>query len=317
MKNWRTHHLRFLSRWAPFLLGYISFVACTQVTATSTFPTQAAASITGTSLPLPLSSPTPIPTQTRTALKVHPQVVVLAANLPEPDDLLLAPDGSILISDVKDGTIKQYGLDGQLHLVLSRLNEPEGMALAPDGSLIIAEQGKNRLVRYDFASKALRPFLNLVNHTNDLGVDNIIRSGTDLIVPDSPNGTVLDVSLDGNTVRRLTSELVRPTGAWVEADGNILLADENGNAVLRLHADGTLEKVVELSIPDDVIADTSGNIFAITLGDGAVHMIPAGQSRDVVLVGGLSSPQGMIFDVNGNLIVTDPGHHELLKVIIH
>ncbi|HEX8990436.1 MAG TPA: hypothetical protein VF784_02050 [Anaerolineales bacterium] len=317
MKNRRTHRLRFLSSWAPFLLGVIGFAACTQVTATSTFPTQTAASITGTSTALPLSSPTSIPTRARTALKVPPQVVVLAANLPEPDDLLLASDGSILISDVKDGTIKQYGLDGQMHLVLSGLNEPEGMALAPDGSLIIAEQGNNRLVRYDFASKTLRPFLNLVNHTHNLGVDNILRSGASLIVPDSPNGTVLDVSLDGNTVRRLASGLVRPTGAWVEADGNILLADEYGNAVVRLHPDGTLEKVVELSIPDDVIADTSGNIFAITLGDGAVHMIPAGQSRDVVLVGGLSSPQGMIFDLDGNLIVTDPGHHELIKVVIH
>jgi sugar lactone lactonase YvrE len=241
----------------------------------------------------------------------------LAANLSEPDDLLLAPDGSILISDVKDGTIQQYGSDGQMHLVLSGLNEPEGMVLAPDGSLIIAEQGNNRLVRYDFSSKTLSPFLDLVNRTGNLGVDNIIRNGTNLIVPDSPNGTVLEVSFDGRTVRQLASGLRRPTGAWVEADGNILLADENGNAILRLHTDGTLEKVADLSVPDDVIADASGNVFVITLGDDAVHVIPAGTSQDVVLVGGLSSPQGMIFDLDGNLIVTDPGHHELIKVIIH
>ena len=306
-----------MSRWAALLLGYISLVACSTATATSIFPTQTAASPTEASTPLPLSSPSPIPTPTRTALKLHPQVVVLAANLPEPDDLLLAPDGALLLSDVKDGTIKRYGLDGQLQLVLSGLNEPEGMALAPDGSLIIAEQGKDRLLRYDFVSKTLRPFLNLVNHTSNLGVDNILRSGTSLIVPDSPNGTVLEVSLDGSTVRQLASGLVRPTGAWVEADGNILLADEYGNAVVRLHPDGTLEKVAALSTPDDVIADERGNIFAITLGDGAVHMIAAGSGQDVVLVGGLSSPQGMIFDRDGNLIVTDPRHHELIKVLIH
>lgn len=244
-------------------------------------------------------------------------MIVLATNLPEPDDLLLAPDGSILISDVQDGTIRQYGLDGQLHLVLSGLNEPEGMAWGPDGSLVIAEQGNNRLVRYDFASKTLGPFLNLVNRTNNLGVDNIIRNGTSLIVPDSPNGTVLEVSLDGKTLRQLASGLARPTGAWVEPDGNILLADENGNAVFRLHSDGALEKVADLSVPDDVIADASGNVFVITLGDDAVHLISAGLSQDMVLVGGLSDPQGIIFDLDGNLIVTDPGHHALVKVIIH
>jgi len=280
-------------------------------------PTQITASVTEAITPLPPTNPTPPPTQTETAPYLHPQVIVLATNLPEPDDLLLAPDGSILFSDVKDGTIRQYGLDGQLQLVLSGLNEPEGMALGPDGSLIIAEQGNNRLVRYDFASKMLSPFLNLVNHTGDLGVDNIIRSGTNLIVPDSPNGTVLEVSLDGNAVRQLASGLARPTGAWVEPDGNILLADENGNALLRLYSDGTLENVADLSIPDDVIADASGNIFASTLGDGAIHLIAAGLGQDVVLVGGLSNPQGIVFDLNGNLIVTDPGHHELIKVLIH
>ncbi len=332
----RTPRLRRILHWAAFLLASVTLAACANATPASSLPTLLPGSLTGTPTPFPASSPapapasatetltpspaltpTPSPTQTQPALKLPPQVVVLATNLPEPDDLLLASDGSILISDVGDGTIKQYGLDGQLHPVLSGLNEPEGMAFAADGSLIIAEQGRNRLLRYDFASKTLAPFLDLVNRTTNPGVDNILRFGPDLIVPDSPNGTVLEVSLDGKTVRQLASGLVRPTGAWVEAGGNILLADEYGNALVRLHPDGTLEKLADLPTPDDVIADASGNIFVVTLGDGAVHMLTAGTGQDVVLLGGLSSPQGVIFDSDGNLIVTDPGHHRLLKLILH
>ena len=317
MKSCRRLCVRSLLRWGTLLLGAASLVACANVTSTPTNPAQITKAIPETNTPLATASLTPIPTQTRTPVNLRPQVVVLASNLPEPDDLLLRPDGSILISDVRDGTVKEYGRDGQVRVLLSGLNEPEGMAWAPDGTLIVAEQGNNRLVRYDFASKTLSPFMNLANHTQNLGVDNIVGDGERLIVPDSPNGTVLEISWDGKTVRQLATGLVRPTGAWVEADGNILLADEYGNAVVRLRADGTLEQVAELSVPDDVVADASGNVFVATLGDNAIHMISAGQGQDVVLVGGLRQPQGMIFDLDGNLVVTDPGHHELLKVVIH
>jgi len=243
--------------------------------------------------------------------------VVLANDFLEPDDLVLAPDGSVYISDVTAGTIKQYTLDGRLNLILSGLRSPEGMAFLPDSSLVIAEQGTNRLLRYDFASQTLAPFLDLVNNTDQLGVDGIIWDGSNLIVPDSPNGTVLAVSADGKSVRQLASGLARPTGAWAEADGDLLIADENGNAMLRLHPDGTLEQVASLPVPDDVVADSNGNIFVAAIGDNAIHVITAQNNQDLILVNGLIDPQGIIFDLDGNLIVTDSGNHQLLKVLIH
>ena len=299
------------------ILYFMSLGACTNVTSTPLVPTQSNPVIANTPTPLPALSPTTVPTLTSTPLNLHPRVVVLENNLPEPDDLVLAPDGSVYISDVTEGTIKQYTRDGGLNLVLFGLSAPEGMVFAPDGSLIIAEQGKNRIIRYDFKSNMLTPLLVLVNHTNNLGVDGITWDGSNLIVPDSPNGTVLEVSLDGKTVRQLTSGLARPTGAWTEPDGNLLIADENGNAVMRLHKDGTLEKIAAFSIPDDVIEDSNGNIFVIAMGDDAIHVITVQNKEDVVLVSGLADPQGLIFDLDGNLIVTDSGHHQLIKVIIH
>ncbi len=317
MKVGQARRVLFIFPWAAFLVGPVALAACTSVASTPTSAAEFTSSVTATFALAPTSTSAATPTQTRTPVNLHPQVQVLASGLTAPDDLLLMPDGSILVSDVGDGTIGRYGLDGRLQVILSGLNEPEGMALAPDGSLVIAEQGANRLIRYDFGTQRLSPFLDLPNHTANAGVDNIAGDAKRLVVPDSPNGTVLEVAWDGSTVRELGSGLRRPTGAWLEADGNILLADEYGNAVVRLHPDGAMERLADLSVPDDVIEDASGNIFVITLGDNAIHMIPAGQSLDVVLLDGLGQPQGIIFDSGGNLVVTDPGHHELIRVLIH
>ena len=280
-------------------------------------PTPTAVPVTETFTPLPLPSPTLVPTATLTPLNLNPQIILLAEDFLEPDDLVLAPDGSIFISDVAEGTVKQYKQAGTLNVILSGLSAPEGMAFLPDGSLIIAEQGRNRLIRYDFGANTYAPFLDLVNDTNNLGVDGILWDGSNLIVPDSPNGTVLEVSADGKTVRQLASGLVRPTGAWTEPEGRLLIADEYGNTIVRLSPDGTLEKVGDFSIPDDVAEDASGNIFVAALGDNAVHVITAQSKEDIVLVRGVADPQGLIFDLDGNLIVTDSGHRQLLKVLIH
>jgi DNA-binding beta-propeller fold protein YncE len=66
-----------------------------------------------------------------------------------------------------------------------------------------------------------------------------------------------------------------------------------------------------------VIEDAAGNIYVATLGDNAIHMIAATTHRDTILQSGLSSPQGIIFDAAGDLVVTDPGHHRLLKIVMN
>src|SRR5512132_2113683 len=87
-------------------------------------PTSTTVPVTETFTPLPSSTPTTSPTATLVPLNLNPQIIVLAENLAEPDDLVLGPDGSIYISDVTDGTIRAYTPAGQLNLILSGLSSP-------------------------------------------------------------------------------------------------------------------------------------------------------------------------------------------------
>ena len=301
-------------------IAFLLIIACQGLASpTSIPPATLPPSPLPTGTAIRTSTPSATPTTTASPFNTAPQAIILADHLSNPDDLLLAPDGSIYLSDVGDGTVKRYTSAAGLQLVLSGLAVPEGMVILPDGSLIIAEQGKNRLVRYNLDTQTLTPFLDLTNTTGQEGADGLAwdpHSQT-IILPDSPNGTVLRVSPDGKTVTKIASGFARPTGAWVEPDGSILVVDENGNSLSRIHPDGTVKKLAVLSIPDDVIEDDSGNILVVTLGDNAIHLISKNTDQDKILPVPVIGPQGIIFSADGNLVMTDPGNHRLIELVTH
>jgi sugar lactone lactonase YvrE len=264
-------------------------------------------------------SNTPTPTATA-AVPQNLGETVAVAPLPQPDDLYLAPDGMIYISDVTDNTVRRLGNDGKVSVVASGLSVPEGIVQLADGALIVAEQGKDRLVRLDPATGQISPFLALHNPPGGLGVDGIaidnhIPGAPSIIVPDSPNGTLLRVSTDGRKVSVIASGFLRPTGAWVEPDGSVLVADENAGALVRLRPDGSRQVLSHEPLTDDVIEDPAENIFVISISQGTVHLLH--KSSDTLLVKGLSSPQGLCFDPSGNLLVAESGKGEVVKVKLH
>lgn len=266
---------------------------------------------------------TPTQSQTPTFPTINfanPSFVVVAKNLPGPDDLALAPDGSIYFSDVVAGVIEQLSADGVLKVIIKGLGAPEGILFLPDGSLLIAEQGMNRLDRYDFRTDSLSTFMELPNLTGREGVDGLAldtRPGhpAAIIIPDSPNGKILRASLDGKNFTTIASGFARPTGAWVEQDGSLLVVDENANRLVRVHPDGALENLADLPVPDDVVEDSSGVIYVACLGDNAVHVLSASGQPFASLAGVLSAPQGLLFTADGSLLVTDPGHYRIIKFI--
>lgn len=250
----------------------------------------------------PSASPSPPPLG-QCPLQAASAPQILLNHLPGPDDLALESDGTLLVSDINAGTVSTWTSQAGIHRLAGGLSAPEGIVVQSSGALLVAEQGRNRVVRVDPVSGAVQLWRTFPNHTGLGGIDGLALDpvSQDVIVPDSPNGLVWRMSADGSRATLIASGMVRPVGAAVEADGQILVADEGG-WLWRVGAGK--RRLASLATPDDVLVQPDGLAVVNTIGDNAIHLVsPAGQVT--MLIAGVRGPQGIAMDGAGNVYYTE------------
>jgi sugar lactone lactonase YvrE len=231
--------------------------------------------------------------------------------LKSPDDLAWDLKVNLLVSDINAGTISRYSIStGKLAPLRGQLHSPEGMVVRSDGAILVAEQALNRILRLDPNSYVPGPWRNFPNNTGRPGIDGIAQVSPtgDVIVPDSPNGTVYKVTGDGATITRIGSGMVRPVGAGIDKQGRIYVADEAAAGAIWIISTNPPEqrRIGGFAFPDDVVIDPDGNALVNTLGvnDNAIHQIAADGKQSVIL-SGLKNPQGIEVDGAGYIYFTE------------
>ena len=120
-----------------------------------------------------------------------------------------------------------------------------------------------------------------------------------------------------------------PTGAAVDASGDVFVADFNNNAVKEIVAvNGVVTRSSTVNIvghgftsPFGVALDANGDLFVADFGNNAVKEIIAvnGQvssTSTVVEVGhGFSQPQGVALDSKGDVLVADYGNSAVKEIV--
>ena len=239
---------------------------------------------------------------------------MLLRNLPAPDDLAFDNQGRLLFSDVKAGSVSALRADGSVERIAAGLSGPEGIVVQADGRILVAEQGRNRVVAIDPQSHAVSQWHVFANPTGREGIDgigpvlpgrdahaNLLPTGGNVIIPDSPNGVVWRVSADGKTATQIASGMFRPAGAGVDANGRIFVADEGGPVWV---LEPAKRRFATLPVPDDVLVGRAGHVFVNTLGDNAIHELD-GQGHQVSVLAGIQQPQGIALDYADNLFYSE------------
>jgi hypothetical protein len=264
-----------------------------------------------TSAPTPASAASYPPCSQVTSVPAGTRWTV-ASGLDRPDDVLYA-GGQLYVAVLGSGGIEVLASGRPAATLPVHIADVEGMAFI--GSDFYAA-GQARDAVYQVSGPALRRVIQLAPVAGQDGVDGIAAQEGLLVVPDSPRGVVDWVDPATGAIRRQLTGFVRPTGAWPLPDGGVLIADEYGNAVVRVTSAGARTYLTrDLPIADDVAEDSQGAVFAVApvAGGGRLAQVLSGGGVNDVLTG-LAAPQGLAVDGADNLYFTeeDAGRVDLL-----
>jgi sugar lactone lactonase YvrE len=304
----------FVKRASAIFTTLFCFVLLTScANSTSSTPSPTPTRITPT---IPIASPALDSTLTITSdtTPTHYTSQILLSGVGRPDDLAFDPQGHLLFSDFYNGTISRLNANGSVTVLVTGLAGPEGLVVLSNGTMIIAEQRTNRILALAPGAKSLTVLRAIPGTPGTApckdGIDGIALDATTntLIVPDSPTGNVYRLSLDGKKLTLITSGIVRPVGAVVDAQGTIYVADECGGVVVRITPDGRSTRITGFGKPDDVALDHHGNLLLIDLLPSIHALIRIRQSTDkheILASKGFIEPQGLVIDGNDNIYVSD------------
>ena len=174
------------------------------------------------------------------------------ARLSYPEDLELAPDGTIYIADTRNHRIRKVTRDGVITTIAgtgvagfsgdngpatqAQLNYPKGLGLGPDGALYVADRDNYRVRK--------------------IGTNGIITTVAGRGSPGGGNATLLDDVPVG-----AVGDWLFPADVAVAVDGSLLITHESAGVIRRV--------------------SPQGRVFTIA-GVPCLGSCPAGQYRDGV-----------------------------------
>jgi sugar lactone lactonase YvrE len=195
----------------------------------------------------------------------------------------------------------------------ARFYQPEGVCVDPKGNLFVSEIG-NHTIRKITPQRVVTTVAGLwgTTGTND-GNGNAARFHTPVTIQVDDEGFLYVGDYNNHTIRRIT-----PTGDVSTLAG---LADVPGS-------DNGPVAQARFKYPHTCLPDGQGNIYVADLGNHAIRKISAdgfvstfaglpgsgGTNDGLGTLARFASPWGLVFEVTGNLLVTDRENNTVRRI---
>lgn len=238
------------------------------------------------------------------------RIVPLATpeDLLAPDDLVFAPDGSLLVTAVRSGTLWRRDPSERWTELGVKLPGANGVAVSSEGRVFVSQcfYGDGIVEIASLDAPEARTI------AADLGCPNgfFVDASGALVVPLLEKGTVVRVDPESGSSRVLAAGLKTPTADEADRDGKVLVLEGATGAMVEISSPregAPQEKTVAARLAPglDNLVFCGQSLLVSNFATGAIDVFKPwpGSPRNLV-PGGLVVPRGLLPRTDG-LLVTD------------
>ncbi len=250
---------------------------------------------------------------------------IFASGITNSDGTTFDSEGNLYVAnEVKnyDGGISKIDAGGIVIPFISGLNRADGLAFdAATGFIYISEEVvPGRVSKIDaIGNISVVVPESMVNNPEGIALNPL--NGTLYIAEDRNPGRILIYDQDSGNVTTFVSGLHRPEGITFDDFGNLYVAETATNRILKVTPDANLSTLVPESVgiiePDNILFDKTTGLLFVTEDaspNGRILIVDPLSGLTTTFASGLSSPQGMAFDLAGNLYVSEQGLNRIIKI---
>jgi sugar lactone lactonase YvrE len=279
----------------------------------------------------------------------------------------IAPDGMISTVAGKGGVPGQLDGPGDQ----ARFNQPGGIALADDGSLLIADTGNHTIRKISPGGMVttVAGEAGVSGHGDGSGTTARFSSPTALTL--APGGLLFVADTANHLIRRITpagavstfagqagtpgaadgapgvAHFNSPKGLAAAADGTLYVADTDNCLIRTIAPDGRVGTLAGQALafdhvdgigteasfydPEGIVVDSARNVYVTDPSYGTIRKISASDAMVTTVAGDITAanpgridgigtatlfnePHGMAIATDGSLLVADTGNHALRRV---
>jgi uncharacterized protein (TIGR03437 family) len=233
--------------------------------------------------------------------------------------------GNVYIADSGNHLIRKVS-SGQITSI-ARSAVPTGLAFDGYYTLYVADHSAGQITAIALLTGTATA-MNVSATDVTVGPDgNLYVADRTLIRRVTMNGVATVIGgggsmAEGDGGAATSARLNHPSGAALDAIGNLYIADQANNRIRRVGLDGTITTVAGMGIagntgdggpamvatlnaPTSVTFDSGGNLYIADTGNARIRMVTPGGVIQPVTAGPLTAPAYMLLDAAHNLYVAD------------